>query len=223
MRFSLRNSPATRGRLQPKDGTIAEYLRAVGYSTYALGKWHQTPDEETTDLGPFDHWPSGKGFDHFFGFLGGADDQYKTDLVEDDIHIKPDGRHLNAQLADKAIFYIDRQEKLNPSKPFFMYYATGATHSPHQVDQEWIDKYKGKFDEGWDVYRERTLAQQKKLHVVPAYAQLPERDPRVPAWSSLSADQKKIYARFMEAYAGYMSETDYEIGRVIAHLREKNC
>ncbi len=214
--------PGYTGRVQPKDGTIAEYLRDAGYSTYALGKWHQTPDPETTDLGPFDHWPSGKGFDHFFGFLGGADDQYKTDLVEDDIHIKPDGRHLNIQLADKAISYIDRQEKLNPDKPFFMYYATGATHSPHQVDQEWLDKYKGKFDGGWDVYRERTLARQKKLHVVPANAQLPERDPRVPAWNSLSADQKKVYARFMEGYAGYMSETDHEIGRVIDHLKEKN-
>lgn len=213
--------PGYTGRVEPKNGTIAEYLRARGYSTYALGKWHQTPDRELTDLGPFDHWPSGKGFDHFFGFLGGAEDQYKTDLVEDNNHIKPDGRHLNKQLADKAISYIDRQEKLNPDKPFFIYYATGATHSPHQSDQEWLDKYKGKFDEGWDVYRANTLARQKKLGLVPANAELPPHDPRVPAWDSLSADQKKVYARFFESYAAFLSQTDHEIGRVVDHLKDK--
>ncbi len=213
--------PGYTGRLEARDGTIAEYLREAGYSTYAVGKWGLTPDDEATDLGPFDRWPTGKGFDHFFGFLSSAEDQYKTDLVEDDIHIKPDGRHLNAQLIDKAIFYVDRQEQLNPAKPFFMYLAPGATHSPHQVDQPWIDKYKGKFDEGWDVFRERILEQQKKLGIVPADAQLPPRDPRVQAWDSLSPDQKHVDARFMEAYAGYLEYTDYEIGRLLAHLRER--
>jgi arylsulfatase len=213
--------PGYSGRVGPQDGTIAEYLRERGYSTYQLGKWHQTPDAEQTDLGPFDHWPSGKGFDHNFGFLGGAEDQYKPDLVEDNTHVKPDGRHLNAQLVDKAIYYIDRQEKLNSAKPFFMYLATGATHSPHQVDEVWIDKYKGKFDAGWDVYREQVLARQKQLGLVPQDAQLPDRDPRVPAWDSLSADQKKIYARFMESYAGFFEYTDAEFGRLIAYLRSR--
>lgn len=213
--------PGYTGRLQPKDGTIAEYLRECGYSTYAIGKWHQTPDPEQSDLGPFDRWPSGKGFDHFFGFLGGAEDQYKPNLVEDNNHIKPDGRHLNAQLADKAIAYVDRQEKLNTPKPFFLYFATGATHAPHQVDREWLDKFKGKFDAGWDVYREQTLARQKALGLIPADAKLPARNPRVPAWNSLSADQKKVYARFMEAYAAYLNYTDYEIGRFVDHLKEK--
>ena len=129
-KFLSAEFPGYTGRLEPRDGTIAEYLRARGYSTYALGKWHQTPDEEGSDLGPFERWPSGKGFDHFLGFLGGAEDQYKPNLVEDNNHVKPDGRHLNAQLADKAIAYIERQQRLAPEKPFFLYLATGATHSP---------------------------------------------------------------------------------------------
>ena len=211
--------PGYNGRLQPKDGTIAEYLRAGGYSTYALGKWHLTPDAEITDLGPFDRWPSGKGFDHFFGFLGGAEDQYKTRLVEDNQSVKPDGRHLNAQLVDKAISYIDRQEKIAPDRPFFLYLAPGAGHSPHQVDQPWLDKFKGKYDAGWDVFREQIFARQKKLGLIPANAVLPERDERVPAWNSLTPDQKRIYARFMEGYAAFLSYTDWEIGRLVAHLK----
>jgi arylsulfatase A-like enzyme len=213
--------PGYSGFMQPKDGTVAEYLRDAGYSTYALGKWHLTPDEEGTDLGPFDRWPSGKGFQHFFGFLGGATNQYDPELVEDNMHVKPDGRHLNAQLIDKSIAYIDRQENLNPDKPFFLYLATGATHAPHQVDQEWIDKYRGKFDEGWDVFRQEVLNHQKKMGIVPADAKLPPREPRVPAWNSLSADQKKIYNRFMEAYAGYLEYTDHEIGRLISYIEAK--
>lgn len=218
--FMSAEFPGYTGRLQPKDGTVAEYLREAGYSTYALGKWHLTPDAEITDLGPFDRWPSGKGFDHFLGFLGGAEDQYKPRLVEDTNSVKPDGRHLNAQLTDKAISYIDRQAKIAPDRPFFLYLAPGAGHSPHQVDQPWLDKYKGKFDAGWDVVREQILARQKKLGVVPQDAKLPPRDPRVPAWNSLSADQKKINARFMEGYAAFVEYTDYEIGRLVDHLRK---
>ncbi|WP_176399690.1 arylsulfatase [Novosphingobium sp. B 225] len=212
--------PGYTGRLQPKDGTIAEYLRQRGYGTYMVGKWHLVPGDEATDLGPFDRWPTGKGFDHWIGFMGGATDQYKPDLVEDIQQVKPDGRHLNTVLADKAIFYIDRQRKLAPDKPFFLYYSTGAAHSPVQVDREWIDKYKGSFDQGWDVYRERTFARQKQLGVIPANAKLPPRSMRVPAWNSLSADRRKVYARHMEAYAGFLEQTDFEIGRVVSHLKE---
>jgi arylsulfatase len=214
--------PGYDGRIPSKDGTIAEILRDNGYNTFAVGKYGLTPDEDATDAGPFDRWPGGKGFEHFFGFLGSATDQYKPDLVEDNAHVTPDGRHLNEQITDKAISYIARQQKNAPGKPFFLYYAPGATHAPHQVDKYWSDQYKGKFDEGWDVFRERVLANQKRLGIVPAYAQLPPRNARVQEWNNLSADQKKLFARFMEVYAGYLTYTDYQIGRVVNYLRENN-
>jgi len=214
--------PGYDGRIPSSDGTIAEILRQNGYNTYAVGKYGLTPDEDATDLGPFDRWPSGKGFDHFFGFLGSQTDQYKPDLVEDNTHVTPDGRHLNEQITDKAISYLARQHRLAPDKPFFLYYAPGATHAPHQVDKYWSDQYKGKFDEGWDAFREKVLANQKKQGIVPAYAQLPARNPRIQAWASLTTDQKKLFARFMEVYAGYLTYTDYQIGRLVNYLRETN-
>jgi arylsulfatase A-like enzyme len=211
--------PGWDGRLPSSAGTVAEILRDNGYNTFAVGKYGVTPDEEATDAGPFDHWPTGKGFDHFFGFLGSQTDQYKPDLVEDQAHITPDGRHLNEQITDKAISFIDRQKKAAPGKPFFLYYSPGAVHAPHQVAKEWSNLYKGKFDEGWDVYREKVLANQKKLGVVPANAQLPDRNADIKAWNTLSPDEKKLYARFMEVYAGYLTYTDHEIGRLIDHLK----
>jgi arylsulfatase A-like enzyme len=214
--------PGWDGRVPATAGTIAEILRDNGYNTFAVGKYGVTPDEEATDAGPFDHWPTGKGFDHFFGFLGSQTDQYKPDLVEEQAHARPDGRHLNAQITDKAIFYIDRQKKAAADKPFFLYYAPGATHAPHQVDKYWSDQYKGKFDGGWDAFREEVFARQKKLGIVPANAILPDRNPNIKAWDQLSADEKKLYARFMEIYAGYLTYTDYEIGRLINHLKEIN-
>jgi len=214
--------PGWDGRIPAKDGTIAEILRENGYNTFAVGKFGLTPDEEATDAGPFNHWPSGKGFEHFFGFLGSATDQYKPDLVEDHTHIKPDGRHLSEQITDKAIDYIGRQKKAAPDKPFFLYYAPGATHTPHQVDTAWSNRYKGKFKEGWDVYREKTLANQIKLGVVPADAKLPDRNPNVKAWNTLNADEKRLYERFMEVYAGYLTYTDYEVGRVVNYLKSIN-
>lgn len=212
--------PGWDGHLPSEDGTIAEILRDNGYNTFAVGKYGVTPDEEATDAGPFDHWPTGKGFDHFFGFLGSQTDQYKPDLVEDQAHVKPDGRHLSEQITDKAISYIDKQHHAAPDKPFFLYYAPGATHAPHQVAAEWSDKYKGKFDEGWDVYRTKVFAQQKKLGTIPANAILPDRNPDIKAWDKLSPDEKKLYARFMEVYAGYLTYTDSEIGRLVNHLKE---
>jgi arylsulfatase len=214
--------PGWDGRTPAEDGTIAEILRDNGYNTFAVGKYGVTPDEEATDAGPFDHWPTGKGFDHFFGFLGSQTDQYKPDLVEDQAHVKPDGRHLNEQITDKAIGYIDRQKKAAPDKPFFLYYAPGATHAPHQVAEEWSNLYRGKFDDGWDVYREKVFARQKQLGIIPANAILPARNPDIKAWNKLSADEKRLYARFMEVYAGYLTYTDHEIGRLLTHLKEIN-
>lgn len=214
--------PGWDGRIPATAGTIAAILRANGYNTFAVGKYGITPDEESTDAGPFDRWPTGMGFDHFFGFLGSMTDQYKPYLVEDQAHVHPDGRHLSAQITDKAISYIDRQKGIAPDKPFFLYYAPAATHAPHQVGEYWSDQYKGKFDKGWDWYREEVLERQKKLGVIPANAILPDRNPEIKAWDQLSPDEKKLYARFMEVYAGYLTYTDFEIARLINHLKEIN-
>ncbi|SDT57692.1 arylsulfatase [Mucilaginibacter mallensis] len=212
--------PGWDGRIPSDKGTIAEILRENGYNTFQVGKYGLTPDEDATDAGPFDRWPSGKGFDHNFGFLGSQTDQYKPDLVEDNAHATPDGRHLNEQITDKAIFYLTRQHKVAPDKPFFLYYAPGATHAPHQVAKEWSDQYKGKFDAGWDVFREEVFARQKKLGIIPANAVLPARNSSIKEWNSLSADEKRLYARFMEVYAGYLTYTDHEVGRLINYLKE---
>lgn len=214
--------PGWDGRIPSEAGTIAEVLRDNGYNTFAVGKYGLTPDADITDAGPFDRWPSGKGFEHFFGFLGSQTDQYKPRLVEDNTNIKTDGRHLSDQITDKAISYIANQKAAAPDKPFFLYYAPGATHAPHQVDKIWSDPYRGKFDEGWDVFREKVIANQKKFGIIPANAQLPDRHPNVKAWSALTADEKKVYARFMEVYAGYLTYTDYEVGRVVNYLKQIN-
>ncbi len=212
--------PGWDGRIPSQDGTVAEILRDDGYNTFAVGKYGVTPDEDATDAGPFDRWPTGKGFEHFFGFLSSQTDQYKPDLVDDQAHVKPDGRHLSEQITDKAISYIDRQKKAAPDKPFFLYYAPGATHAPHQVAQEWSNLYKGNFDDGWDAYREKVFTRQKQLGIIPANAILPARNPDIKAWNKLSRDEQKLYARFMEVYAGYLTYTDYEIGRLVTHLKD---
>ncbi len=214
--------PGYDGRIPSSDGTIAEILRDHGYNTFGVGKYGLTPDEDATDAGPFDRWPTGKGFEHYYGFLGSQTDEYHPDLFEDNTHIKPDGRHLNELITDKAIFYVGTQKKAAPAKPFFLYYAPGATHAPFQVDTSWSNPYKGKFDAGWDVFREQVFANQKKLGVIPAYAQLPPRNPDITAWNKLSASQKKLYARFFEVYAGYLAYTDHEIGRLIQYLKSIN-
>lgn len=214
--------PGWDGHIPSDKGTIAEILKANGYNTFAVGKYGLTPDDDSSDAGPFDYWPSGKGFEHFLGFLGSQDDQYKTRLIEDNAHIKPDGRHFSEQITDKAISYLDKQHTAAPNKPFFLYYSPGATHAPHQVPDKWRDIYKGKFDKGWDWYREQVIAQQKKLGVIPKDAVLPERNPNIKAWASLPPDEQRLYARFFEVYAAYLSYTDYEIGRLIAFLKEKH-
>jgi arylsulfatase len=214
--------PGWDGYLPSEAGTIAETLRDYGYNTFAVGKYGVTRDEDATDAGPFDRWPSGKGFEKFFGFLGSQTDQYKPQLVEDNTFVTPDGRHLSEQITDKAISYIQKQKKAAPDKPFFLYYAPAAVHAPHQVAKKWRDEYKGKFDEGWDVYREKVFAQQKKLGIIPANAVLPERNPNIKAWNKLSTDEKRLYARFIETYAAYLTYTDYEIGRVIQTLKDLN-
>jgi len=211
--------PGYDGRIPSSAGTIAEILRENGYNTFAVGKYGITPEEDYTDAGPFDYWPTGKGFERFLGFLGSFTDQYAPNLVEDQTHVKPDGRHFSELITNKSIEYISKQKKAAPNKPFFLYYAPAATHSPHQVDTFWSNKYKGKFDEGWDVYREKVLANQIKLGVVPADAILPERNSDIKPWKSLSDKEKKLYARFMEVYAGFLEYTDHEVNRIVNYLK----
>ena len=203
--------------------TIAEILRENGYNTYAVGKWHLTANHETTQAGPFNRWPTGRGFDHYYGFLSAATDQYHPQLWDDTkkIEIPDDNKTLvSTRITDKAINYIAEQKTINPDKPFFLYYAPGATHSPHQVTKEWIDKYKGKFDQGWDKYREQVLERQKKLGLVPEYVQLPPSNPGVKKWDELKADEKKLYLRFFEVYAAFFSHIDNEIGRLVDYLKD---
>ena len=202
--------------------TIAEVLRENGYNTFALGKWHATPVLENSQAGPFNRWPTGRGFDHWYGFHPGATDQWHPELWEDQtkLNIEPNTTHLNTLLADKAIQYIANQKSAAPEKPFFLYLAPGATHSPIHVAKAWSEKYKGKFDQGWDKYREQVIERQKKLGVIPANAVLPERNPGVKEWTSLSEKEKKAYARFMEVYAGFYSFTDHEIGRIVDYLEQ---
>jgi arylsulfatase len=217
------DAPGYDGNMPFEKATMAEVLKENGYNTFILGKWHLTPLSDRTAAGPFNRWPTGRGFDRFYGFLESATDQYYPVLWDGITRAVVDtaaGKHLNTILADKAIQYIQQQQKAVPGKPFLLYLAPGTVHSPMQVGKEWIDKYKGKFDMGWDEYREAVLAKQKKLGVVPAYVTLPARNEKIPAWESLSVDEKKVMARAMEAHAGFLSQADDEIGRVINYIKQ---
>ena len=200
-------------------GTIGEILRQSGYCTSWYGKNHNTPSWQSSPAGPFDLWPNRLGFDYFYGFMGGETDQWHPALYENANAIEPphDAKnyHFDADLADHAINWIRTQHALQPEKPFFAYYVPGATHAPHHAPKDWIAKFKGQFDQGWDTGREEILQRQKKLGVVPANTKLTPRPKGIPAWDSLSAEEKKVYARMMEVYAGFLAYTDYNIGRVI--------
>ncbi|HLP04963.1 MAG TPA: arylsulfatase [Paludibacter sp.] len=222
LNYSSKGFPGYDAVMPGDKATIAEVLHENGYSNFAVGKYHVAPIDEITPDGPFDRWAVGRGFDHFYGFQLGHTDQYHPNLYEDRkvIDIEPNTKHLTTLLADKAISYIANQKSIQPEKPFFLYFASGAIHSPHQVDKKWSDLYKGKFDKGWDWYREEVFARQKRLGVIPADAVLPDRDPTVKAWDSLTPEQRKVYARFMEVYAGFLTHADYEFGRIVNYLKE---
>ena len=208
------------GIIPKSTATVGEILRQNGYATAWIGKNHNTPVYEAGPLGPFDHWPNGLGFDYFFGFNAGDINQFKYDLLENrDRWERPEGEvHLSTLLANKTIEYLQKAEALEPDKPWFTYLATAATHSPHQAPKEWLDKYKGQFDMGWDAYREQTFARQKEMGVIPSDAKLTPRPASLPAWDSLDADQKKLYSRMMEIFAAYGAHVDYEIGRVLDYV-----
>jgi arylsulfatase len=208
----------------PRDAaSLARILRDNGYATAAIGKWHLTPDDEQGPAGPFDRWPNAFGFDYFYGFLGGEDSHYDPMLVENQRTLgvpTESGFYLTTALADHAIDWIRGQQSQAPDQPFFVYFATGASHAPHHVAKEWADRYAGKFDAGWDALREATFERQKKLGVVPADAVLTPRPAAFAAWDSLPPEERRLYARQMEVFAGFQECTDHEVGRVVQAIEE---
>jgi arylsulfatase A-like enzyme len=207
--------------VRPKEkAPIAETLRLNGYSTAQFGKCHEVPVWEVSPAGPFQQWPTGSGFEYFYGFVGGEANQYYPGLFEGTTAIEPpkspeEGYTLTEDLADRAITWVRQQKALVPDKPFFMYFAPGATHAPHHVPKAWSDKYRGKFDGGWDTLREKIIARQKRLNVVPPDAELTRRHDEIPSWDEMPDELKPVLARQMELYAGFLEQTDHEVGRVI--------
>ena len=205
----------------PKSSALgAEVLRNYGYATAAWGKWHNTPATETTPAGPFDNWPTGVGFEYFYGFLAGEASQWEPNLVRNTTSVLPprrpeEGYHLSEDLADDAIGWLHRHQAFEPDKPFFMYWASGCLHGPHHVMKEWADKYAGKFDDGWDAYRERVHARAKELGWIPQDTELTARHPDLPAWDEIPEDEKPFQRRLMEVAAGYAEHVDVQVGRLI--------
>jgi len=202
---------------------MAEVLRQNGYSTAAFGKYHEAPPWEVSVSGPYDRWPTHSGFDKFYGFIGGEANQWSPALYDGVTQIetpRTPNYQLTTDMTDKAIGWIKAQQSLTPDKPFFTYFATGATHAPHHVAKEWISKYKGKFDMGWDKLREQTLARQIEMGIVPEGTKLAPTPAEVPAWKSLSQKQKELYAHQMEVYAGFAEYTDHEVGRLLDAIKD---
>jgi len=215
--------PGANGNIPFENGFLSEMLLEHGYNTYALGKWHLTPADQISAAGPYDRWPLGRGFERYYGFLGGETHQYYPELVYDNHSVEPparpeDGYHVTEDLVDKAVSFITDSKQVAPDKPFFMYFCTGAMHAPHHVAKEWSDKYAGAFDDGWGAYREAAFARQQELGIAPTDAELSRHDPDVPDWDSLGADERRLYARMMEVFAGFLEHTDHHIGRLIDHL-----
>src|SRR5215475_8798410 len=205
--------------------SLAEILKLNGYSTAQFGKCHEVPVWETSPMGPFDAWPTGRGFEYFYGFLGGETNQYYPALYEGTTPVEPsttpeEGYHFTEDMTDRAIAWVRQQKALMSDKPFFAYFAPGATHAPHHVPLEWADKYKGCFDQGWDVLREEILARQKDLGVVPPDTELTARHEEIPAWEEMPEELKPVLARQMEIYAGFLEHTDHHVGRLIDALEE---
>ena len=213
------NYPGYTGCFPAGAGTLAEVLRAQGYTTTAIGKWHLVPRDQRA-VGPYDMWPTGVGFDRYYGFLNGTTNQWTPNLVRDQQHVEPprrpeEGYHLEADLADEAIAQLRELHQHNPARPFLLWYATAAPHAPHQAPAEWIDRYRGRFDGGWDVWRTETFARQKAMGIVPDDAVLSERPDWVEPWAEVDADRRRLYSRMMEVYAAFLSYCDHQIGRVL--------
>jgi arylsulfatase A-like enzyme len=217
--------PGYSGTPPKENGYLGEILRAYGYATYAVGKWHLTPDDETHMGAPRWTWPLGRGFDRWYGFHGGETHQFVPNLFHDNHSVRPprtieDGYHLSADLADRAIEFVGDLRAVDADQRFFLYFCTGACHSPHHAPREWIDRYQGAFDDGWDEWRNRTFARQLDLGLVPPGTRLSPRPSWVPAWADLDDDQRVLAARFMECFAAFLSYTDAQLGRLLAFLDE---
>ena len=202
---------------------LAEMMRLNGYSTAAFGKYHETPPWEVSVSGPYDRWPTHSGFDKFYGFIGGETNQWAPAIFDGTVRVEQPHMidyHFTLDMTNQAINWMQAQHSLTPDKPFFVYFATGALHAPHHVPKEYIDRYKGQFDEGWDALREQTFARQKQMGVIPQDAELTKRPKEIPSWDSQTPDQKKIEARQMETFAGFATHTDEQIGRLTDALQE---
>lgn len=211
------------GHIKPEYATIAEILKEYGYATFCSGKWHLAAQQATT--GKKDDWPLAKGFDNYYGFLQGENDQFHPYLIRDNSAVKQpktveEGYHFSEDIMDDAIHHIFTQQMNAPEQPFFLYLAFGAMHTPHHAPKEYIEKYKGKFDEGWDIVRLQWFERQKEIGIIPQEAELTEKNPYVKDWDSLNYKEKAVYARYMEAFAGMLEHTDAQIGRLIGYLRE---
>ncbi len=219
------NFPGYTARIPDEAGTLAQILADDGYATFAVGKWHLTPRDQRSPSGPFENWPLGKGFEHYYGFLGGDANHWAPELVRDNGYVDPprtpdEGYHLSEDLADEATTRLRELRHNQPDRPFFMWLALGATHAPHHVTPEWSDPYKGQFDAGWDAWRQETLERQIGLGIVPPATDLPTASDHVPVWDDLSKDHRRLYARMMEIYAGFLTHADAQIGRVLAAIDE---
>ena len=217
--------PSMRGQISQHATTMAEVLRDQGYTTLGLGKWHLVSMENTSSAGPFDQWPLQRGFDRHYGFLDGETDQFAPDLVYDNHRVNPpkspeEGYHLSEDLVDHAIEFVHDAKSIRPDRPFFMYFAFGATHAPHQAPASYLEKHRGKYDEGWDVARERWFARQKELGIVPDFTQLAPRNDGVEPWETLPENQKRLACRLQEAFAAFLEHTDEQIGRLVRDLDE---
>ncbi len=213
------------GTIPKSSATVAEVLKDYGYSTAAWGKWHNTPAEQTTAAGPFDYWPAGYGFQYFYGFLGGEASQYEPQLVRNTNYVEHPHTsgghnyyHLSEDLSDDAIGWLREHKALAPDKPFFMYWASGASHGPHQVPKEWADKYKGKFDDGWDKYRERVFQRAKQMGWIPQNTGLTPRPATLSSWDSIPDDEKPFQRRLMEVFAGFTEHVDAQVGRIVDEI-----
>jgi len=215
--------PGNTGALPNSVAPLAEMLRLNGYSTSAFGKWHETAAWETSVSGPYDRWPTQQGFDKFYGFIGGETDQWYPLVYDGVTRVAPPKMkdyHFTTDMTNQAIQWVQAQQSLTPDRPFFVYYAPGAVHAPHHVPKEWADKYKGQFDEGWDKVRERSFARQKEMGLIPANTKLPPKARGIKDWDALSADEKKLFARQAEVFAGFLEQTDHEIGRLATAIED---